>query len=64
MAKAGTGRDLEWRKARRCDGGACVEVAKLGESVMLRNPEDPGVILVTDADEWLRFISQLKEIFS
>lgn len=59
MVWTGAEGNLAWRKARKCDGGACVEIAMLGETVMVRNSANPGVILSTSSAEWLRFLTRI-----
>jgi hypothetical protein len=52
---------LKWRKARKCDGGACVEIAKLGETIMVRNSTTPDEIISTSRDQWLHFLVWVRE---
>ena len=33
--------DLDWRVAHLCDGGACVRVARRGDSVLIGNTNNP-----------------------
>jgi hypothetical protein len=52
------GSSLVWRKSRRCDSSACVEVAVTSESVVLRNSQDPGgSVLHLSKDQWTAFIA-------
>lgn len=53
--------DLDWRVARRCDGGACVRVARRGDSVLIGNTNTPdGPISEFTADEWRQFLAGAK----
>jgi len=50
-----------WRISRTCDGGACVMVARDGESVLFGNtskPDDPAVTLTRA--EWQEFLAGVK----
>jgi Domain of unknown function (DUF397) len=50
-----------WRTSRRCESGACVEVGKLGEIIMVRRSADPdGTCLKLSRGEWQEFIAGLK----
>ena len=54
--------EFEWRKAKRCADGSCVEVGALGESVLIRNTADPDGPHVTLArDEWQVFVAGVKD---
>ena len=53
--------DPTWRKARACESGACVMVARQGESVLIRNSADPeGPVNVFTCEEWSVFIDGIK----
>ncbi len=53
--------NITWRKARACEGGACVMVARQGESVLIRSNADPGSpISVFTREEWSAFIDGIK----
>jgi hypothetical protein len=53
--------DLDWRVARLCDGGACVRVARRGNSVLIGNTNDPeGPVSEFTTDEWRQFLSGAK----
>jgi hypothetical protein len=52
---------LEWRRSSMCDGGACVEVARDGDVIMVRRSDEPeGASIAFDAKEWQKFISQIR----
>lgn len=48
--------ELVWRWATGCGGGTCVEVALIGDEVLVRDGKDPsGPILRYSLDEWAAF---------
>jgi len=48
--------------ASRCDGGACVEIGTLGDSVLIRNSADrDGERLALSHDEWQEFVAGVKD---
>jgi hypothetical protein len=50
-----------WRTSRRCESGACVEVGKLGEIIMVRRSADPdGRCLKLSCGKWREFVTGLK----
>jgi hypothetical protein len=53
--------DLSWRVSRTCDGGACVMVARCGDSVMFGNTSQPGGPVYTyTMAEWKEFLTGVK----
>jgi hypothetical protein len=57
----GSSRELVWHRYE-CDGGACVEVAPTGNSVLLRSSSSPEAAPVTlSRDEWRHFLAGAKE---
>jgi hypothetical protein len=55
-------RELTWRKSSRSgdNGGGCVEVAKLSNTVMVRDSKDPaGPVLAVTRAEWASFVHSL-----
>ncbi len=53
--------DLDWRVARLCDGGACVRVARRGDSILIGNTNDPeGPVGEFTTDEWRQFLAGAK----
>ncbi|HLW78203.1 MAG TPA: DUF397 domain-containing protein [Terriglobia bacterium] len=57
----GSSGELVWYRAR-CDGGACVEVAANGDTVIVRSSTKPGGAPVElSRDEWHAFIAGVKE---
>jgi len=54
-------RDLDWRVARLCDGGACIRVARRGDSVLIGSTVAPeGLIIEFTTDEWHQFLAGAK----
>jgi predicted secreted Zn-dependent protease len=53
--------DIDWSVSRTCDSGACVGVARRGESVFIANtsnPESPVSTFTTR--EWQQFLAGAK----
>jgi len=47
----------EWRKARHCDSGTCVEVGWHGDAVGVRHSKNPqGPVLWFTRAEWKAFV--------
>ncbi len=58
---------LEWRKASysTSNGGACVEVALVGNTVAVRDSKNPdGPTLVFAPNDWKSFTAEMKTIGS
>lgn len=54
--------DLRWSRSSQCDAGACVEIAQLGESIMLRNSRHPeGPVLTVAKSRWTVFVARMKD---
>ena len=52
----------QWRTASQCDGGGCVEIGILGDSVLIRNSADPGgERLMLSHGEWQEFVAGVKD---
>lgn len=59
---AKSGDEPTWRSARRCDGGACVEIGTVGESVLVRSSRDAdGVCVTLSREEWREFVAGVKD---
>lgn len=53
--------DLKWRFSSVCDGGACVMVARHGDSVVLGNTSQPdGPVYIYTRAEWGAFLAGAK----
>lgn len=53
--------ELDWRVSRTCESGACVAVARHGESVFIGNTNNPdSPVSEFTADEWREFIAGVK----
>jgi hypothetical protein len=46
-----------WQRSTKCEQGACVEVAGLGETVGLRNSTLPEVAISFPVDSWRDFVA-------
>jgi Domain of unknown function (DUF397) len=50
-----------WLIASACHQGSCVQVARVDDSVALRNSKDPdGPVLLYSSEEWRAFIDGTK----
>ena len=50
-----------WHKGRPCESGACVEVAAVGDAVMVRSSAHPeGSPVTLSRDEWQEFLAGAK----
>jgi hypothetical protein len=59
---AKTGDEPTWGTAGQCDGGACVEIGTLGESVLVRSSRDAdGVYVTLSREEWREFVAGVKD---
>ncbi len=53
--------NLDWHVSRTCESGACIRVARLGESVLIGNTNDPeGPVSEFTTDEWRQFLAGAK----
>jgi hypothetical protein len=49
--------NLDWRVSQACEGGACIQIARRGESILIGNTSQPeGPIGEFTTDEWRRFL--------
>jgi hypothetical protein len=57
-----TDHTVHWRRSSRCgEAGSCVEVARTGDRVLLRDSTDPdGPMLVFSHTEWAVFLHVLR----
>ncbi|TYB49553.1 DUF397 domain-containing protein [Actinomadura chibensis] len=57
-------RSLTWRKARRSteNGGNCVELATLNESIAIRDSKNPESALILTRSSFRRFTETLKNL--
>ena len=54
--------DLNWRISRTCDGGACVMVARHGDSVVFGDSSQPnGPVYAYTRTEWTAFLNSAKQ---
>ena len=53
--------DFNWHVSRTCDGGACIRVARHGESVLIGSTTDPeGPVNRFTTEEWRQFLAGIK----
>jgi len=62
MIQSDGGGDPVWRRSSYCDSGACLEVAILGDRVLLRQSEHADQHLEFTHREWWNFLEYLREI--
>jgi hypothetical protein len=52
---------VQWRKSRRCGSNACVEVANVAGTYLIRDSKDPeGAVLRFSVQEWAAFVDGVK----
>ena len=57
----GSSGELVWYRCS-CDGGACVEIAADGDTILVRNSADPdGTPVSLNRNEWRAFLAGAKE---
>lgn len=50
-----------WRRSARCGTGNCVEVATVGDTVLIRDSKDPSAGSITcTAGQWAGFLSAIR----
>ena len=53
--------DLDWRKSSTSNSVGCVEVAFVGESILVRHSKDPsGPVLTFSEREWAAFLTGVR----
>jgi hypothetical protein len=52
-----------WYMGRRCESGACVEVAVAGDEVLVRSSVTPATLLTLSREEWREFLAGAKDGF-
>lgn len=53
--------EIVWQRARMCDSGQCVEIARAGTAYLMRRSTDPeGPVLRFSAVEWLAFAGAVR----
>jgi hypothetical protein len=59
MSEYGT--TLRWQRSTYCSNNGCVEVARAGRTVQVRDAKDPdGPQLAVSVDAWREFIASVK----
>jgi hypothetical protein len=52
---------LDWHVSQTCEGGACIRVARTGDSVLIGNTGRPeGPVGEFTTDEWRQFLAGAK----
>jgi hypothetical protein len=49
----------DWRKSSACGHTACVEIARIGDQVAIRNSRDPAAVLRFSQAEWMAFTERI-----
>ena len=49
-----------WRKSSSCANGECVEVARRGDTVLMRNSTEPQHMVRYSLEDWQLFLLQVK----
>jgi hypothetical protein len=53
--------ELHWRKSSfSADTGACIEIAEVGDFILLRESDDPGVVVRTSRRKLRAFLDGAK----
>lgn len=53
---------LDWHVSQKCEGGACIMVARQGDSVIFGNTNDPdGPVYMYTRAEWNQFLAGAKQ---
>ncbi|HET6482145.1 MAG TPA: DUF397 domain-containing protein [Actinoplanes sp.] len=54
--------EVRWRRAERCTGGNCIEVAKVDGRYWIRDSKTPDVAALSfSEEEWLAFIGGVNQ---
>jgi predicted secreted Zn-dependent protease len=61
-ADSGAAAELTWRTARSCDAGTCVQVARKGDTVLIRDSKNvAGPVLTYSGAEWDTFVQGIRQ---
>ncbi len=52
--------EVKWRRSSKCEGGSCVEVARVEDGVLVRDSKNPDVELTFTGAEWRAFIAGVR----
>jgi hypothetical protein len=50
-----------WRIHAQCESGACIEVAAVGDVVLIRSSLNPATSVAMTRDEWQGFLIAVKD---
>ena len=54
--------EINWRRSTSCDGGTCLEVASLGDTIAIRDSSKPDGPIITYAfSRWCEFVQMIKD---
>ena len=54
-------KQLSWRTAYQCNGGACIRVAADGDAVMIGSSQPNGPVLSYSRAEWTAFVEGIRQ---
>ena len=61
MQSGQSSQEPNWRVARACNGGACIQVASQGQGVVIGDSKVPdGPVLTYSSLEWNQFVAGVK----
>jgi len=52
--------EIDWKRVSSREDAACVELARCGDLMLMRNSSNPGVILSFTREEWRAFALGVK----
>ena len=61
MPNDASAQDLNWLVSSTCEGGACIAVARMDNSVLIRKINAEGPIVEFTTAEWLHFLAGAKQ---
>jgi Domain of unknown function (DUF397) len=57
----GSQKELSWRVARQCNGGACIRVAADGDGVVIGTSQPDGPVISYSRAEWTAFVEGIRQ---
>jgi len=53
--------EIQWRKSSYSQGnGNCIEIAGIGDGVLIRESDEPATVVKTSRAKWIAFIAGAK----
>jgi len=49
-----------WHRSQRCESGACVEAARIGDDYAIRDSQRPDLVLRFSGDAWRAFTTSIR----